>query len=56
MLGYGLFLNKRGVGIGRTKHGVFDIKYHLVRIPEYRKRFLIGEVAQYTKEVLQLFE
>jgi putative transposase len=41
------------VGIRRTKHAVFDIKYHLVWIPKYRKHILVGEVAQYTKEVLQ---
>jgi putative transposase len=41
------------MSIRRTKHAVFDIKYHLVWIPKYRKHILIGEVAQYTKEVLQ---
>ena len=41
------------MGIRRTKHAVFDIKYHLVWIPKYRKHILVGEVAQYTKEVLQ---
>jgi putative transposase len=41
------------VGIRRTKHAVFDIKYHLVWIPKYRKHILKGDVAQYTKEVLQ---
>lgn len=44
---------KRSVGIRRTKHAVFDIKYHLVWIPKYRKHILVGEIAQYTKEVLQ---
>ena len=41
------------MGLRRTKHAVFDIKYHLVWIPKYRKHILVGEVAQYTKEVLQ---
>jgi len=41
------------MSIRRTKHAVFDVKYHLVWIPKYRKHVLIGEVAQYTKEVLQ---
>jgi putative transposase len=41
------------MGIRRTKHAVFDIKYHLVWIPKYRKHILVGEIAQYTKEVLQ---
>ena len=37
------------MGIRRTKHAVFDLKYHLVWIPKYRKHILVGEVAQYTK-------
>ena len=41
------------MGLRRTKHAVFDIKYHLVWIPKYRKHILVGEVAQYMKEVLQ---
>ena len=41
------------MGIRRTKHAVFDLKYHLVWIPKYRKQILAGELAQYTKEVLQ---
>ncbi len=39
--------------VRRTKHAVFDLKYHLVWIPKYRKHILEGEVAQYAKEVLQ---
>ena len=41
------------MGLRRTKHAIFDIKYHLVWIPKYRKHILVGEVAQYTKEVLR---
>ena len=41
------------MGIRRTKHAVFDIKYHLVWVPKYRKHILTGEVAQYAKEVFQ---
>ena len=41
------------MGIRRTKHAVFDIKYHLVWIPKYRRKILVGEVAEYTKEMLQ---
>jgi len=41
------------MSIRRTKHAVFDLKYYLVWIPKYRKHILVGEVAQYTKEVLQ---
>lgn len=41
------------MGLRTTKHAVFDLKYHLVWIPEYRKQVLVGEVAQYVREVLQ---
>ncbi len=41
------------MGIRTTKHAVFDLKYHVVWIPKYRKHILVGEVASYTKEVLQ---
>jgi len=41
------------MGVRRTKHAVFDLKYHLVWIPKYRKHILVGEVAQYAREVLQ---
>ena len=41
------------MGIRRTKHAVFDIKYHLVWIPKYRRKILVGEVAEYTKAMLQ---
>tara|TARA_B100000315_G_C14197952_1_gene416294 strand:- start:76 stop:519 length:444 start_codon:yes stop_codon:yes gene_type:complete len=44
---------KSGMGLRTTKHAVFDLKYHLVWIPKYRKQVLVGEVAQYTEEVLQ---
>jgi putative transposase len=41
------------MGIRRTKHAVFDIKYRLVWIPKYRKNILGGEVKSYLKEVFQ---
>ena len=41
------------MGIRRTKHAVYDIKYHLVGIPKYRKDVLRGEVGEYLKEVFQ---
>jgi len=41
------------MGIRRTKHAVYDIKYHLVWIPKYRKNILSREVAEYLKEVFQ---
>ena len=37
----------------RSKHSVYDLKYHFVWIPKYRKKILTPEVAEYTKEVLQ---
>jgi len=36
----------------RTSHAVYDIKYHLVWIPKYRKKLLVGEVADYVKALL----
>ena len=41
------------MGIRRTKHAVFDIKYHLVWIPKYRKHILSEEVSQYLKETFR---
>jgi len=41
------------VGIRRTKHAVYDLKYHLVWIPKYRKHMLSEEVSWYLKEVFQ---
>jgi len=41
------------VGIRRTKHAIYDLKYHLVWIPKYRKPVLSGEVSGYLKEVFQ---
>jgi putative transposase len=39
------------MGIKRTKHAVYDLKYHLVWIPKYRKHILSGDVSGYLKEV-----
>jgi len=41
------------VGVRRTKHAVYDLKYHLVWIPGYRKDVLSAEVSQHLKEVFQ---
>ena len=41
------------MGIRRTKHAVYDIKYHLVWILKYRKGVLNGEVGEYLKGVFQ---
>tara|TARA_B100001971_G_scaffold178595_1_gene173569 strand:+ start:96 stop:527 length:432 start_codon:yes stop_codon:yes gene_type:complete len=39
------------VVIRRTQHSVYELKYHLVWIPKYRKAILSGEIAGYIKEV-----
>jgi putative transposase len=39
------------MGIRRTKHAVYDLNYHFVWIPKYRKHVLGEEVASYLKEV-----
>jgi putative transposase len=39
------------MGIRRTKHAVYDLKYHLVWIPKYRKDILDKEVSDYMKAV-----
>ena len=39
------------MGIRRTKHAVYDLKYHLVWIPKYRKNILNGDIAGYLQEV-----
>ena len=41
------------VGIRRTRHAVYDLKYHLVWIPKYRKPIFSKEVGEYIKEVLR---
>jgi putative transposase len=41
------------MGIKRTKHAVYDLKYHLVWIPKYRKEILSGEIREYLKEVFE---
>ncbi len=41
------------MGVRRTKHAVYDLKYHLVWIPKYRKNILSEEVSGYLKEVFQ---
>ena len=39
------------MGIRRSKHAVYELKYHLVWVPKYRAHILGGEVTQYLKEV-----
>jgi putative transposase len=37
----------------RSQHAVYDLRYHYVWIPKYRKRILTPEIADYAKQVLQ---
>ena len=37
--------------IRKTKHTVYDLKYHFVWIPKYRKKLLKGDVKAFTQEV-----
>lgn len=39
--------------VRRTKHAVYDTKYHFVWIPKYRKHIFTKEISNYTKEVFQ---
>ena len=39
------------MGVRRTKHAVYDLKYHLVWIPKYRKNILDKEVSEYLKAI-----
>ncbi len=44
---------KGGVAIRRTKHAVYELKYHLVWVPKYRAHILGGEVTQYLKGIFR---
>ena len=37
--------------IKRTSHAVYDLKYHMVWVPKYRKMILKGNLAKRLKEV-----
>lgn len=37
--------------IRRTKHTVYDLKYHFVWIPKYRNQLLKGDIKEFTAEV-----
>jgi len=41
------------MGIKRTQHAVYDLKYHLVWVPKYRKEILDEEVTEYLKGVFE---
>jgi len=39
------------MGVRRTNHAVYGLKYHLVWIPKYRKHILDKEASEYLKAV-----
>ena len=39
--------------IRRSSHAVYDLKYHLVWAPKYRRNILVDEVAECAKEVVR---
>lgn len=39
--------------VKRTSHGVYDLKYHFVWIPKYRKMILREEIAKRVEEVFR---
>ncbi len=39
--------------IQRTQHAVYELKYHFVWIPKYRKKLLKGDVATFIQQVLR---
>ena len=41
------------MGMRRTKHAVYDLKYHLVWIPKYRKPILDKEISGYIKDIIE---
>ncbi len=41
------------MGIRRTKHAVYELKYHLVWVPKYRARILGVKERQYLKKVFE---
>ncbi|AWR98875.1 IS200/IS605 family transposase [Metallosphaera hakonensis] len=36
-----------------TRHAKYLCNYHFVWIPKYRREVLVGEIAEYTKEVIK---
>ncbi len=39
--------------IKRTHHAVYDLKYHVVWIPKYRKSIFTKEISSFTKEIFK---
>ena len=41
------------MGIRSTKSAVYDLKYHLVWVPKYRKNIFDNELKKFVKEIFQ---
>ena len=41
------------MGMRRSAHAVYELKYHLVWIPKYRAHILGGEVSQFLEELFR---
>ena len=41
------------MGIRSSKSAVYDLKYHLVWIPKYRKKILDEEATEYLQEIIE---
>ncbi len=39
--------------VKKTRHAVYDLKYHIVWIPKYRKIILTGKIATRLKKIFQ---
>ncbi|OGL42370.1 MAG: hypothetical protein A3C43_02845 [Candidatus Schekmanbacteria bacterium RIFCSPHIGHO2_02_FULL_38_11] len=39
--------------VRRWKHAVYDLKYHFVWIPKYRKNLFTKELEEFTKRVFE---
>ncbi|WP_179947093.1 transposase, partial [Wolbachia endosymbiont of Bemisia tabaci] len=37
----------------KNSHSQYDLKVHLIWIPKYRKRILIGKVSERTRDLLR---
>lgn len=35
----------------RSSHAIYDLKYHLMWVPKYRRRILISDIAKRTEEI-----
>ena len=47
------FYNDGVSPLRRTRHAVYDLKYHFVWVPKYRKLLLTGAIAKRLKKIFQ---